>query len=65
MATPQLITVGKMAADMGVPIHRVEYVIKARRIKVSALAGKYRLFDRAAVALVAEALKMLAKKEGA
>ena len=52
-AIPKLITVGVMAAELSVPLHRVLHVLSTRRhIRPSALAGRVRLYDTAALARV-------------
>lgn len=48
---PTLRTVGVLAAALGQPVHRVEYVLRTRpHIRPSARAGRLRLFDREALA---------------
>ncbi len=50
---PVLLTPGKIAEQLGVPLSRVVYVLSTRRhIVPSARAGTLRLFDRAAVAKI-------------
>ena len=52
-APVRLTTIGTIAADLGVPIHRVEYILRTRpHIKPQAVAGQVRLFDSVAVAQV-------------
>lgn len=41
----KLLTVGEIAARTGLPIHRVQYLIKSRRIEPSGRAGVLRVFD--------------------
>ena len=49
----RLRTPGVLAAELGVPLHRVEYVLQSRpHIKPSARAGCLRLYDHKAVALI-------------
>lgn len=44
---PRLLTVGLIAEQLSVPVHRVVYVLKTRRwIKPSAYAAGLRLYDR-------------------
>ena len=51
--TPTLITSGIIAAEVGVPLHRVLHVLATRQhIRPSARAGTLRLYDRRAVAMV-------------
>jgi hypothetical protein len=54
---PKLITIGVIAAELGVPLHRVQHVLATRPyIRPAARAGTVRLFDRRAVAMVRQAL---------
>lgn len=46
---PLLYTTGRIATVLGEPTHRITYVIRTREIKHSAIAGKSRLFNAAAV----------------
>lgn len=51
--TPHLLTAGRLAAALGVPLHRVEHILRSRRhIRPFARAGNLRLYERAAVAMV-------------
>jgi hypothetical protein len=57
-------TVGEIARRLGQPVHRVEYVIKARRIQPSGRAGNCRVFSEADVERIAEELRgMRTRKE--
>ena len=50
---PQLRTPGVVAADLGEPLHRVLHVLRTRpHIRPTARAGRLRLYDREAVAMV-------------
>ncbi len=42
-------TIGEIARRIGVPTHRVEYVIRARRIQPRGWAGNARVFDEEAI----------------
>ena len=42
-------TVGEIARRLGVPVHKVEYVIRARRIEPAGWAGNLRIFTEADV----------------
>lgn len=60
---PQLITVGRIAAQCGVPIHRVVNVLATRpHIRPLAKAGNVRLFDTTAVAMVRHELNAIDAK---
>jgi len=50
--TPQLRTPGVIADELGVPLSRVLYVLRQRRIKPIGRAGIIRLYDREAVETV-------------
>ena len=57
---PKLITVGVIALELAVPLHRVLHVIATRKhIKPSAVAGTTRLFDRRAIAMVRHELNAI------
>ena len=50
---PRLMTPAEIAKGLGIPLHRVEYILRSRpRIQPRALAGNARCFDDAAVAAV-------------
>lgn len=50
-ATPQFRTVGSIAREFGVPIHRITHILRTRsHIRPAAMAGNTRVFDNAAVA---------------
>jgi hypothetical protein len=52
-AVPSLLTPGRIADQLGVPLPRVVYILATRRhIQPSARAGCLRLFDRHAVAQI-------------
>ena len=42
-------TIGEIARRLGVPTHRVEYVIRARAIRPCGRAGNARVFDEEAI----------------
>ena len=50
---PRLRTPGVIAQELGETLQRVQYVLRTRpHIKPAALAGRLRLYDRQAVAMV-------------
>ena len=52
-ALPRLRTPGVIARELGESLHRVQYVLRTRpHIKPTALAGRLRLYDLQAVAMV-------------
>ena len=62
----RLRTPGVLAAELDVPLHRVLYILQTRdHIKPSARAGRLRLYDREAVALIRYQLNAIdARREG-
>ncbi|GJQ29742.1 MAG: hypothetical protein HBSAPP03_16260 [Phycisphaerae bacterium] len=60
---PHLLTVGRIASALGVPIHRVATVLRTRpHIRPLARAGTLRLFDKAAMAMVRHELNAMDAK---
>lgn len=57
-------TVGEIARRLGKPIHRVEYIIKARGIRPSGRAGNCRVFTEADVAYIAAELRRIDAEKG-
>jgi hypothetical protein len=57
VSIPQLRTAGIIAAELGAPLSRVLYILRTRGIRPIGRAGILRLYDRAAVDLVREALE--------
>lgn len=53
---PSVPTIGEIARRLGVPIHRVEYVIRAREISPCGWAGNVRVFSDADVERIATEL---------
>ena len=50
---PQLRTPGVIANEIGEPLSRVQYVLRTRtHIQPTATAGRFRLYDRRAVAMI-------------
>lgn len=62
----RLRTPGVLADDLNVPLHRVLYVLRTRaHIVPSASAGRLRLYDRRAVALIRHELNAIdARRRG-
>jgi hypothetical protein len=70
MSCPTLLTPGRIAHALDVPLHRVQYVLSTRpHIQPSARAGTLRLFDRASVSRIRHELNAIdtrrRRKEGA
>lgn len=58
-ATPSAPTVGVIARRLGVPLHRVEYVIRSRDIQPASVAGNARVFTEADVDFIASELRRI------
>ena len=54
-----MLTVGEIAKRLGVPLHRVEYLIRARDLQPAAWAGGYRVFSEADLAYIGSQLKRI------
>jgi len=65
-SSPHLRTVGVVARELGEPVHRVLYVLRTRcHIRPAARAGRLRLYDREAVALIRHELNTIdARRSG-
>lgn len=62
---PQLNTPGRIATLLGAPLHRVHRVLATRpHIRPSARAGRIRLYDRAAVAMIRCELNAIDARQG-
>lgn len=62
---PRLRTPGVIAADLLEPLHRVLYVLRTREhIRPAARAGRLRLYDREAVAMVRHELNAIDARRG-
>ena len=63
---PRLRTPGVIADELGEPLSRVLYVLRTRNhIKPTALAGRLRLYDRGAVAMIRHELHAIdARRSG-
>jgi hypothetical protein len=60
---PQLRTVGVIATELDKPLHRVQYVLRKLNIKPIGRAGVLRLYDRATVEAVREALRKMDERQ--
>lgn len=62
---PSLNTSGRIAAKLGVPLHRVTYVLRTRRhIRPAARGGTLRLYSQEALALVRHELNAIDARRG-
>jgi hypothetical protein len=60
ISAPTMPTIGEIARRLGQPVHRVEYVIRARRIRPCGWAGNARVFPEDAVEVIASELQRIA-----
>lgn len=59
-----LLTVGEIAKRLSQPVHRIEYFIKARRLKPVSWAGNARVFSGADVQLIGAEIARLERDRG-
>jgi DNA-binding transcriptional MerR regulator len=60
---PELNTPGKVAQQLGVPVHRVQYVLRSRpHLRPAATAGRLRLFDDETIELIKAELETIDSK---
>ena len=58
--TPRLRTPGVLAELLGVPLHRIDYLLRTRpHIRPAALAGRLRLYDNDALAMLRHELNTI------
>jgi hypothetical protein len=57
-------SVGEIARRTGYPLHRVEYVIRSRRIEPTGRAGNVRVFTDAEVDRIASELRRIDAEKG-
>lgn len=63
-AVPMELTVGEIARRIGCPLHRVEYVIRARRLRPKGRAGNARVFTEADVSYIASEIRRIDTEKG-
>ena len=63
MSQAQALTVGMIAERLGCPVHKIQYILKARRISPSQRVGPLRLFDEEHVAQIGEELKRVEERK--
>ena len=61
---PHLLTAGRIAEQLGEPLHRVQYVLRTRQLRASAYAGRLRLFGHGTVDLVRRELAEIDARRG-
>ncbi|MCM2369438.1 hypothetical protein [Aporhodopirellula aestuarii] len=56
---PLLLTVGEIARRLDTKIHRIEYIIRSRRIEATGCAGHARVFSQASLDHIASKLSRM------
>lgn len=59
ISAPTLPTIGEISRRLDKPIHRIEYVIRARRIRPCGWAGNARVFPEDAIEAIAIELRRI------
>lgn len=63
---PQLLTPGVLAAELGVPLHRIVHILATRKhIRPAARAGTLRLYRGEAIALIRHELHAIDARRAA
>jgi hypothetical protein len=66
MDTETLLTIGEIARRLGQELHRIEYVIRSRKIQPTSWAGHARVFREADLVRIASELRRIQnEREGA
>jgi len=58
---PSIPTIGEIARRLGIPVHRVEYLIRARGIRPCGWAGNARVFSEEDVQRIAAEISHIQK----
>jgi hypothetical protein len=58
------ITIGAIARNLREPLHRIEHVLRTRKIEPVSVAGHVRIFDQDAVEQVAAAIREIDDRRG-
>jgi hypothetical protein len=56
-------TAGDIASEAGVPLHRVQYILKSRKVEPAGRVGVFRLFTDSDRQYILAELRRLASKE--
>ncbi len=64
ISAPTMPTIGEIARRLCQPIHRIEYVIRARGIRPCGWAGNARVFHEDAIDVIAAELQRIADAKG-
>jgi DNA-binding transcriptional MerR regulator len=57
------ITLGVMSSRLNIPIHRVEYLVRARDIKPVSRAGRFRVFDEQAIETLRQEVSQMEQRK--
>ena len=61
---PKAPTVGEISRRLGEPLHRIEYIIRARTIQPASRAGHVRIFTEADVERIGSELRRIDAEKG-
>lgn len=64
ISAPSMPTIGEIARRLSEPVHRVQYVIRARGIRPCGWAGNARVFPEDAVDIIAAELQRIDSAKG-
>ena len=59
LSVPAAPTVGEIARRLGVPVHRIEYVIRSRDVRPVSRAGNARVFTDADITYIRSELRRI------
>lgn len=59
-----MLTIGEIARRLGKPVHRVQYIIRARGIRPYGWAGNARVFPEDAVDIIAAEIERIQSAKG-
>jgi hypothetical protein len=63
-SVPTLLTVGEIARRLKQPLHRIEYVLRAREIQPTGRAGNSHVYSEEQVAQIEAELRSIRDKKG-
>ena len=64
VSTPTALTVGEIAKQLSVPLHRVLYVVRSRDIRPTARAGNARVFSESDLQYIGSEIRRIDREKG-
>ena len=64
VSTPTALTVGEIAKRLGVPLHRVLYVVRSRDIRPASRAGNVRVFAESDLMYIGSEIRRIDREKG-